>query len=208
MQKLPSVVKSRREQYAEATREALVDAAAALFLQRGFGGTALAEVAATAQVTRGAVYHHFTDKRALYEAVLERFEVAAIERIAAASADGRDPWDAAMRALDAFLDQCCDPVYGRIVWHEGPVALGWTRWRECEHEYGYGLTAELLRAVVDAGYIEPVPLETASRLVFAMIGEAGLALADVDEGDKPRLRAECGDVLRRILEGLRPHAPR
>jgi AcrR family transcriptional regulator len=203
MQRVSSAVKTRREMYAESTRAALLDAATTVFVQKGFAGTALTEVATSARVTRGAVYHHFADKRALYEAVLERFESAAMDHVARAAGQGSDPWDAALRGLEAFLDQCCDPVYGRIVWHEGPVALGWTRWRECEFEYGYGLTAQLLRAVVDAGYVDPVPLETATRLMFAMIGEAGLTMAEADEADKQRVRTECGDVLHRILDGLR-----
>ncbi|HEX2176531.1 MAG TPA: TetR family transcriptional regulator, partial [Nocardioidaceae bacterium] len=70
-------VKSRREQYSEATRAALLEAATALFHERGFGGTALEDVAAAAQVTRGAVYHHFTNKRDLFEAVIDALETQA-----------------------------------------------------------------------------------------------------------------------------------
>ena len=197
-------VKSRREQYSEATRVALIDAATDLFVERGFSGTALADVAASAQVTRGAVYHHFTDKRALFEAVLERFELQAVARVRERASTGTDPWDAAMRGLAAFLDQCCDPVYGRLVWQEGPIALGWQRWRECEMEYGYGLTEQFVSTLMEYGVLAPAPLPTATRLVFAMIGETGLALAEVaDVGAKQALRAEYEAVIRRILEGLR-----
>jgi len=197
-------VKSRRELYSEATREALIDAATDLFVERGFSGTALADVAASAQVTRGAVYHHFTDKRALFEAVLERFELQAVARIREGASTGTDPWDAAMRGLAAFLEQCCDPVYGRLVWQEGPIALGWQRWRECEMQYGYGLTEEFVSALIQHGILTPTPLTTATRLVFALIGETGLALAEVsDVAAKQTLRKEYEAVIRRILEGLR-----
>lgn len=200
----PGVVKSRRAQYSEATREALIDAATTAFTERGFGGTALADVAAQAQVTRGAVYHHFVDKRALFEAVLERFEVGAVERVREQARTGTDPWDAAMRGLAAFLDQCCEPVYGRLVWQEGPIALGWQRWRECEMEYGYGLTEQFVRSLLDAGELPPAPVTTVTRLIFGLIGETGLALSEVSDMDaKWALRDECEAVLRRILEGLR-----
>src|SRR5579864_6983233 len=108
------VVKSRREMYSEATRAALLDEATTLFAERGYAGTSLEEIASASQVTRGAVYHHFASKQALFEAVLSTQETRAIAEImAAATAD--DPWDAATLALDAYLDQCCDPVYGRLV---------------------------------------------------------------------------------------------
>jgi len=197
-------VKSRREQYTDATREALVEAATTLFSERGFAKTTLADVAAAAAVTRGAVYHHFADKRALFESVMERFEIQAVERIRASAARGTDPWDAAMRGLGAFLDQCCDPVYGRIVWQEGPLALGWQRWRECELRYGYGITEEFVSDLMRGGYLEPAPLATATRLVFAMIGETGLVLSEhSDPNAKAALRDECEAMLLRLLEALR-----
>ena len=110
-------VKSRREMYSEATRAALLDTATALFAERGYAGTSLEDVASASQVTRGAVYHHFASKQALFEAVLELQEArVTAEVLAAASAP--DPWDAALLALDAYLTHCCDPVYGRLVWLE------------------------------------------------------------------------------------------
>jgi AcrR family transcriptional regulator len=199
----PEAAQTRRAQYSEATRTALLDAATALFDERGYAGTALADVAATARVTRGAVYHHFEDKQALFEAVLNRFEVEATQRITIAAAGGSDPWDAAMRGVDAFLDQCCEPVYGRIVWREGPLALGWQRWRECEYEYGYGLTEQFVRTLTNNGLIEPGPVATTTRLVFAMLGECGLALAEAAEQDKPQVLADCRLVVHRIIDGLR-----
>lgn len=204
MQDSPGDVKPRRAQYSEATKLALVDAAQRLFFERGFAGTALADVAAAAQVTRGAVYHHFEDKRALYEAVLDRLEEASMARIAAAATQGADPWDAAVKGLGAFFDVCCDPVHSRLVWQEGPLALGWQRWRQCEMEYGYGLTEQFVAVLMTAGYLEKTPLSTTARLIFAMIGEAGLAISEV-EGAEPKrsLRDEFEALLLKILEGQR-----
>src|SRR6266702_432282 len=61
-------VRSRRELYSEATRAALLDEATRLFAERGYAGTSLEDVASASQVTRGAVYHHFEAKHALFEA--------------------------------------------------------------------------------------------------------------------------------------------
>ncbi len=200
------VVKSRREQYSEATRAALLEAATALFFQRGFGGTALEDVAAAAQVTRGAVYHHFANKRQLFEAVLDVLETQAKERVTAATAGIDDPWDAAVAGLDAFLEQCCDPVYGRLVWQEGPVALGWARWVECEEEHALGLIEGFMRALMEAGVISPAPLDLATRFSFHLLGAAGQALADADEAGKRQTKDDCADLTLRMLSGLTPRS--
>jgi AcrR family transcriptional regulator len=195
-------VKSRREMYSDATRSALLEAATGLFAARGYPGTSLEDVAATAHVTRGAVYHHFAGKQALFEAVLDRQEQRADAEILAA-ASSADPWEAATQALDAFLRTSCDPVYGRLVWVEGPTALGWQRWREFEQEHAFGLVTGFVEALMDAGYLERRAVDSTVRFAFWMLGGAGLAVAEAPEGDKARVREEWADLLRRAMNGLR-----
>jgi AcrR family transcriptional regulator len=197
-----SLVKSRRELYSEATRAALLEQATTLFAERGYAGTSLGDVASASQVTRGAVYHHFASKQALFEAVLDMQEVRATEEIIAAAA-AEDPWEAAMLGLDAYLSKCCDPVYGRLVWLEGPAALGWHRWRECEQEYAYGVVERFIRALIEGGYLADRAVDTQVKYAFWMLGGAGLALAEAPESDKPRLRDEWGYLIRRTITGMR-----
>jgi len=213
-------VKSRRELYSEATRAALLEEATALFAERGYAGTSLEDVASASRVTRGAVYHHFASKQALFEAVLDRQEARATEEIIAAAglaspapADGGnavgppspmpDPWESAMLGLDAYLTRCCDPVYGRLVWLEGPAALGWHRWRECEREYAYGVVERFIRALIEGGYLADRAVDTQVKYAFWMLGGAGLALAEAPEPDKPRLRDEWGYLIRRTITAMR-----
>ncbi|RSD13276.1 TetR/AcrR family transcriptional regulator [Amycolatopsis eburnea] len=198
-----STVKSRREQYSEATRAALLSAATRRFAEHGFGGTALEDIATDIQATRGAIYHHFANKTALFEAVFEQLETEAMELSAAAAAGADDPWAAAFAALDAFLDRCCDPVYGRLVWQEAPIALGWLRWQAAEEQFAYGLVEQLIKALVDDGDLDGQPLETTTRLVFGMLGTAGMALAEASDVDKARLKAEYAAVIGRMASGLR-----
>jgi AcrR family transcriptional regulator len=197
-----SPVKSRREVYSEATKAALLEEATKLFAEHGYVATSLEQVASATQVTRGAVYHHFAGKQALFEAVLDAQERRAMEEIATA-ATAADPWDAAMLALNAFLDRCCDPTYGRLVWQEGPTALGWHRWRECEEKYAYGLIERFIRDLIDAGYLEGRAVESTVRYSFWILGGAGLTLAEAPEGDKARLRDEWGYLIRRTMTALR-----
>lgn len=198
-----STVKSRRDQFSEATRAALLDAATRRFAELGFSGTSLEDVAADIQATRGAVYHHFSSKRALFEAVFAKLETNAVDRAAKAGAHGADALHRALLALDEFLTQCCDPVYGRVVWQEGPLALGWTCWIEEEQKYAYGLVEQFVRALLESGQLAPVPLETTTQLAFGMLGAAGQALAAAAPADQPRIKAEYAEVMARMLNGLR-----
>ncbi|WP_067484068.1 TetR/AcrR family transcriptional regulator [Actinomadura hibisca] len=196
-------VKSRREQYSEETRAALLDAATRRFAEHGFGGTSLEDVAADIRATRGAVYHHFANKTALFQAVFERLEGDMMRALVEAAERKADAWDAAIAALNRFLDGCCDPVYGRLVWQEAPIALGWQRWRECEAEYAYGFIERLLRRLMADGGLAPLPLEPTAHVVFHVLGAAGMALAEAPEPDKPRVREEYTQVIGRLMAGMR-----
>ncbi|WP_019928862.1 TetR/AcrR family transcriptional regulator [Nocardia sp. BMG111209] len=198
-----SNVKSRRELYSEATREALLDEATRLFAEKGFAGTSLDEIATAGLLTRGAVYHHFASKKALFEAVLDRLGTAVVQRVTLVAAQFPEPVVAATAALDAFLTESCDPVYGKLVWQEGPLALGWEGWRRCEHEHSYALVEAFVLALMNNGYLERRAETTTIRLFYEMIGGAGLVIAEADPAEKERVRAECSDVMLRLLGGLR-----
>jgi len=198
-----SEVKSRRELYSEATRAALLDDATALFAERGYAGTSLEDVASASRVTRGAVYHHFASKQALFEAVLDRQEVRVTDEVVAAAVAAADPWDAAMRALDTYLAHCCDPVYGRLVWLEGPAALGWNRWREYEKDFAYGLVERFIRDLVDGGYLRDTAFDSLVRFSFWLLGGAGLAVAEAPPEDKPRVRDEWRYLIGQAMSSFR-----
>jgi AcrR family transcriptional regulator len=195
-------VKSRRELYSEITRAALLEEATALFAAHGYAGTSLEDVASASQVTRGAVYHHFASKQALFEAVLDRQEAQVTAEVIEAASTA-DPMEAAMRALDVYLTHCCDPVYGRLVWLEGPAALGWHRWRECEKDHTYGLVERFIRDLVDGGYLRDTAFDSLVRFVFWMLGGAGLAVADAPPEDKPRVRDEWRYLIGQAVRSLR-----
>jgi AcrR family transcriptional regulator len=195
--------KSRRELYSEATRAALLETATAMFAERGFARTSLDDIAVATQVTRGAVYHHFESKQAVFEAVFDALEQDMTARVAAAAAEQSDAWQAGMAALDAFLDLCCEDRYGRLCWLEGPLALGWTRWMDYEKKYAYALIDGFLQAAREAGLLAPAPAPTVSQLVFDLLGGAGRAIAEAPETDRRAVRDGCAVTIRRMLNGLR-----
>src|SRR6185295_6383762 len=114
----------RREAEARATRESLVDAALELFTERGYAAVGTEEIVARAQVTRGALYHHFKDKRDLFRAVHERVEAELMERIAARMEATDDPWELMVSGTRAFLEACTEPAVKRIALTDAPAVLG------------------------------------------------------------------------------------
>ncbi len=196
-------VKSRREEAVDATRAALVDSALRLFTERGFAATSLDDVVRDARVTKGALYHHFKGgKLALFEAVFEEVDLRLAERTAAAKPEGGSPWAVVHAGLDAYLEACSDPVVRRIMFQEGPVALGWSRWRELDGCSSRGLLQGVLQALMDAGEIRPQPLDLLTRLLFTTLGEAGMSVAEA--ADQDAARAEAKALMIALLEGLRP----
>lgn len=193
------MTKSRREQNTAATRTALLAAATRRFAEQGFTSTALADIAVDIHTSRGAIYHHFATKTALFSAVFEQLETEAVRLSAAAAAQAGNPWDAVFGALDVLLDQCCDPVYGKLVWIEAPIALG----RRAEEQFVHGLVEQLITALIDDGRIEHQPPATTTRIVFSMLRAAGLALAETAEQDKPRLKAEYRKIIGLMVTSLR-----
>lgn len=197
-------VKSRRAEYAELTRAALLDAAAPAFAERGFAATSVTEIAASARVTKGAVYHHFPDKQSLFEAVVHEYDEAAQQKVYDAVAKHPDsPWDAAMAALEATLDVCSDPVAGRLIYVEGPVGLGWRRWRECEDHYTYRNARLMLQSLIDAGiYRDDIPIDAMAQLVTGIVTHAGITLAEASPRNRKRIRRELQTAIQHLMDGL------
>jgi AcrR family transcriptional regulator len=195
------VVKSRRAEYAEQTRAALIAAAAEAFAEHGFTATSIMQIAAAARVTKGAVYHHFSDKQNLFEAAMHQYNEAAQRRVRDAIAEHPDSaWEA---ALEATLDVCADPVAGRLIYLEGPIGLGWRRWRESERQYTHHNVRLMLLSGIQAGiYPDDIPTDAMTEVVAGMITHAGIALAEAPARHRKRIRRGLQDAIARVLRGL------
>jgi AcrR family transcriptional regulator len=196
-------VKSRREEYSAATRQALLDSATALFAERGYPRTSLEDIAAGARVTKGALYGHFPSKQALFRAVLQDLEAATTQQVARAVEAAGSPWDGALAGLDAFLRACCNTVYGKVVMREAPIALSYAEWSAAEELHSQRMVVGLMQMLADAGEIDPLPLEPAARIVHAMVGAAAMLIAGADPADQPRAFEDARTVVMRFAEGMR-----
>lgn len=197
-----TLVKSRREENVDATREALLDSALGLFAEKGFAATSLDDVVTAARVTKGALYHHFPGgKLAIFEAVFDQVDADLEQRIAAAIPPDAQPWDLVHHGLDAYLDACMDPVVRRIMFQEGPTALGWQRWREMDGCHSRELLRTALSGLMQSGEMRPQPLTLLTQVMFSALGEAGMAIAD--SAEPQAAKAEASRLMLDLLNGLR-----
>src|SRR5947209_3373369 len=116
--------RTRREEYTEATRRALLAAGRDAFASEGYQAAGIEAISRAARVTRGAFYHHFEDKKALFDAVVVALQAEAVTKVKERSLGQRKVWDRLKTGIDAYLDVCLEPAYARIVLREAPAVLG------------------------------------------------------------------------------------
>ena len=200
-------MKTRRQRYSDSTKRALVDVAERLFTEHGYSATSLDAIVAGADVTKGALYHHFSGKQAIFEAAFERVESRATAGIAEATAGHQDPWLKAQAGLRAFLTAVQEPGYRQIVISDGPSVLGHERYREQEERSTYAIVDEIVRSVLGAGDshidgwdLDDDMLETFTRIFFGAMSAAGGSVAVSDDAAAAALRVEA--AIGFILAGL------
>jgi len=194
---------SRRAQYSASTRKALVDVAEELFADHGYAATSLDAIVAGADVTKGALYHHYSGKQAVFEAVFDRVEAEGAHTIQEAVHDKDDPWEKAIAGLRAFLDVVRQPAYSRIVVQDGPSVLGYERFREQEERSTFAYVLEIVRAVMSAGdwRVDDELEHTFARIFFGAMSSAGSTVSSAENGDEQAQRVELAMAF--ILSGLR-----
>jgi AcrR family transcriptional regulator len=193
----------RRQQFSASTRRALVEIARAHFTDHGYAGTSLDTIVSGARVTKGALYHHFSGKQALFESVFESVEQDATRQITASLKASKDPWEKAMDGLRAFLEVVQTPAYQRIVIQEGPAVLGYERFREQEERSTFGLVQQIVRAVLESSMqdLDEAMLQTFSRIFFGAMSAAGESVSSAEDQVLAVARIEA--AIGFILAGLR-----
>jgi AcrR family transcriptional regulator len=184
------------------TRDALVAAGRRLFAVHGFADVPTDAIAAAAGVTRGALYHQFADKTALFETVLAAVEADIARRLAneAAAAGITDPVEALRRAVRTWLDICVEPEIHRIALIDGPAVLGWTHWREVCYAHVLGLVRALVTSGIEIGRIRPQPVMPLAHVLMGAGDEAALYVAEA--ADPERARAEMTGILDQLIQGI------
>lgn len=189
------------EQRTARTRAALIKAARAEFAANGFADAATNAIVARAGATRGAMYHHFKDKLALFDAVVEAEDARLAGLIDDATVDMPDAYKALLHGIGIYLDTAATPATRRILMLDGPSALGWKRWREIQSHNSLrtlrdGLEAAQAQGVLDAKLSVPV----AASLFAASLDEAVHVISEAP--NRKKARSDAIKAAQAMLDGL------
>ena len=186
-----------------ATQDALRAAARRLWGERGYAEVSTPEIAEAAGVTRGAMYHQFPDKTALFTAVLEAVETDVMSRLAAtvAATGPKTPADALHAAADAWIDIASEPEVRRLVLLDAPNVLGWAGLREISLRYGLGMTEQLLTAAIEAGQLKRQPVRPLATVMIGALDEAAMSIANAEHTttEREQVRAVVHDLIDGVM---------
>ncbi len=178
------------------TRAALLAAARELFAAKGFAGAGREEIVERAGVTRGAMYHHFASKEALFQAVYEACEEDVLGRVVIAAAAGGDPKEMLRLGSLAYLDVAAAEDVRRICLIDAPAVLPTELRRELSERFGLGVIRDALTECMEAGLIGEQPVDPLAHLLLAMLLEAATLVAEGAD------RVAVGAVLDHVLDSL------
>ncbi|QAU48671.1 TetR/AcrR family transcriptional regulator [Bradyrhizobium guangzhouense] len=187
-----------------ATSEAILAAARRLFGTQGFAATTMDEIAEAAHVAKGAVYHHFKTKEAVFEAVFDAVSRDLVVEIDSAARAEKDVLAAMVAGTQHYFAATAKGPTGQIILRDGPAVLGWERWREIDARHFGGKMPRALAVAMEAGLIAKQPVEPLARLLLGAVTEAAVACAG--RADIARAGAEYARAFKSLVEALRQRA--
>ena len=184
-----------------ATIEAILKAGRRQFGEQGFAATTIDDIAEAARVAKGAVYHHFATKEAVFEVVFEQVSHDLVLEIDRAARTERDVLAAMVAGTQHYFAACAKGATCQIILRDGPAVLGWERWREIDARHFGGKFPRALAAAMDAGLIGRQPVEPLARLLLGAVTEAAVACAG--RSDVLKAGDEYSRAFTSLLEALR-----
>ncbi|NTF45194.1 TetR/AcrR family transcriptional regulator [Rhizobium rhizogenes] len=187
--------RSNRER-TEKTKAALIAAARALFVEKGYAETSTPEIVTAAGITRGALYHHFEDKRALFRAVVQDEALAVTRAIERATPERLAPLGALIAGSNAYIDALRVTGRTRLLLIEGPTVLGFKDMKELDEETTTLSLKQGLEAALDPDTSSSAAVDALADILSAAFDRAALAI-DAG-GDAERYRTAIAYLIKRI----------
>ena len=193
---------SKRAAQGRATREQLIEVATRLFAERGYEDTSIEAVLTAAGVSRGALYHHFAGKDALFEAVVESIENGITTALGAQVTAAPDAVAMVHAGALAWIDLAADPVIQRVILTDAPSVLGFERWRALNDKYAVDATRAMLQRVADEGRLAPDLVTPFAHMILGALDEMALLVARSDDREVAVTdgKAAVREFLHRLLE--------
>ena len=194
----------KKAEQARATKQRLERVARDLFAERGFAAVSAEELVERADVTRGALYHHYDGKEGLFEAVVEAAMKEVHAKLAAEAKGAADPLEALRRGAHAFMKICAAPAMQRLLLIDAPAVMGWQRWRRMDAKYGFGLLRQAIAAGIGAGLIRDQDPDVLAHILLGAMVEAAMVVARSANPARDRRAAEC--AIASVVNGWRAHS--
>jgi AcrR family transcriptional regulator len=186
----------------EGARQAVVEAAHDLFMERDYGDVSIEEILERSGMSRGALYHHFPTKLDLFVAVYRASETRVLGEIAKQAVAAADPFEALVGSARAYLRMCeTDEELRRIGLTQGRAVLGWEGWRAAASELGIAVVLAIVSAAIEAGQLPPRDPETTAHILLGALIEAAMLIVVAEDRGAARERSER--VIVDLIEGLR-----
>ncbi len=167
---------SVREQKMAETRKKLIEVARRAFAEYGYADTSMDKLTAEAGLTRGALYHHFGDKRGLFAAVVDQIDSQMAEYAQQHLEQPDDLWEGLLLEGQTYIQNALNPEFQRIVLRDGPAVLGdpahWPSQNRCLQS-----TRECVEQLLTAEQIKIVDPEAAAVLLNGAAMNAALWVA-------------------------------
>lgn len=191
-------IKARKsnEDRSNMTRRALVSAARQLFVEKGYAEASTPELVRAAGVTRGALYHHFEDKKAIFRAVAESELAEVADRINRSTSTSSTAMQALENGTRAYLDAMQAPGRAHLLLVEGPAALGVNTMKQLNSQSAAHTLRDGLKEAIKTAEISPLPLDALTAMLDAAFDRAALEIAQ----GAPRTDIET--ALSALLQGL------
>jgi AcrR family transcriptional regulator len=196
-------VSGKRAAQGRATRGQLIEVATGLFAEHGYEGTSIEAVLTAAGVSRGALYHHFAGKEALFTAVLEALSERITAQLTEVISGCADPVDAVRTSALGWIDLAGDPVIQRIMLVDAPSVLGWEQWRAMDEGRTVSAMRAMLQAVSDTGRLPAELVDPFAHMILAALDEAAMVVARAPDS-RVAVAAERQAVEEFLARLLRP----
>lgn len=187
------------------TRAALLDAAKTLFVTKGFDATSIEDIAQLAQASKGAVYHHFSDKQEIFADVFRSSQAVVIQAAIDSMSGAGQPWDLVEATTQAFLRSYVADEDARALLRQVIGVLGRDRVRALDEEAALPFLRATLEEAVRTGQVRPTPIEATAELLFSLYCNAILFIAGAP--DAARASSDVETVILFMLAGLKPTPP-
>ena len=194
------MARKARAEMIEETRQKLVAAARQQFGSVGYAETVMDELTAQAGMTRGALYHHFGDKKGLFLAVVQEIDAEMDARLAAISANAPDEWSAFAGRCRAYLAMTIEPQVQRILLRDSPSVLGAEHLQASRLQCIASMT-NMLQKLMEQRTIATTAPEVLAHLINGGLMDAALWVAHQPEKDVALEQALAS--LNLLLNGLR-----